>query len=59
MCVLFIISQTYNNAFHVVDWNLFSPGTAPQKGFLMLLEQMPGEIEIKDLTEQLILQVSG
>ena len=40
-----------------MDYDRFSPGHAPEVGFLTVLEEVPGLIHFEDMTAQLI--VSG
>jgi len=46
-------SGTYNNQWMVVDYNRFTPGKPVQDHTLWILEQIPGYIEAKDLTQVL------
>lgn len=46
-------SGTYNNAYMVVNWKLFTPGQALPAGLLWYGEQIPGEYEYADTTETL------
>jgi hypothetical protein len=59
-------SGTYNNEFHVVDYNLFeaslrqAPSTLPGRpalrlvpGVLTIVDQLPGNVEIQDRTDWL------
>jgi hypothetical protein len=32
----------------------FSPGTPPNSGFLTIVEEIPGEVEMRDMTESLL-----
>ncbi len=43
-------SGTYNNAWHVVDWKTWSPGSPIPDGFLWHVEQMPGTFSPIDLS---------
>lgn len=43
-------SGTYNNAWHIVDWNVWSPGQPIPDGFLWQTEQMPGVMKPIDLS---------
>lgn len=47
-------SGTYNNQYIVVDTKKFYPGSRPQAGFLWAIEQLPGEYEMGDRTDELI-----
>jgi hypothetical protein len=49
-------SGTYNNAWHVVDWNVWSPGQPIPSGFLWFLESMPGYVSTRDLSDYLRVQ---
>lgn len=42
---------TYNNQWMIADYKLFTPGSAPKDGFLMMGEQMVTYFETKDLTQ--------
>ena len=45
-------SGTYNNQWMVVDYNKFTPGDKELKpNLLWVLEQIPGYIQTKDLTQ--------
>ncbi|XP_022093226.1 putative phospholipase B-like 2 [Acanthaster planci] len=47
-------SGTYNNEWMVVDYKHFTPGQPlPTEGVFALLDQIPGQIESKDLTQLL------
>ncbi|XP_038075350.1 putative phospholipase B-like 2 [Patiria miniata] len=44
-------SGTYNNEWMVVDYKHFTPGQPlPKEGVLAVLDQLPGQIEKKDMT---------
>lgn len=50
-------SGTYNNQWMVINYSLFRPGRRmPKHGLLYVLEQMPGLVETRDVTEQLLSQ---
>lgn len=45
-------SGTYNDQWAIVDYNKFTPGAKTLKpGLLWILEQIPGYIEIRDVTD--------
>ncbi|XP_049513987.1 putative phospholipase B-like 2 [Dermacentor silvarum] len=44
-------SGTYNNQYVIVDYKLFKPGTAIVKDTLWIIEQMPGIMRQKDVSE--------
>lgn len=46
-------SGTYTNQWMVVDSNLFTPGTPPPANTLTVLEEMPGNIAVRDGTPYL------
>ena len=46
-------SGTYTNQWMVVDGNLFTPGTPPPAHTLTVLEEMPGNIAVRDGTPYL------
>merc|ERR1719495_2385241 len=47
-------SGTYNNQWMVVDYNKFTPGQAKlSKDLLWVLEQIPGYIQLGDMTQGL------
>eukprot|EP01036_Dinobryon_divergens_P034039 gene34039-43981_t len=46
-------SGTYVNQWMVVDYDRFTPGRAPETGFLTVLEEVPGLIHYEDMTAQL------
>ena len=47
-------SFTYNNQYVVVDYNRFTPGSAPKPGFVWNAEQVPGHYAVGDRTAELI-----
>ncbi|KAI8424712.1 hypothetical protein MSG28_006666 [Choristoneura fumiferana] len=52
-------SGTYNNQWYIVDYNKFEPATLltagrAHPGLLWVLEQLPGTVEAKDLTLELL-----
>ncbi|XP_050533950.1 putative phospholipase B-like 2 [Daktulosphaira vitifoliae] len=50
-------SGTYNNQWMIINYSLFKPnGTIPKHGLLVVLEQIPGFVERRDLTRHLINQ---
>lgn len=50
-------SGTYNNQWLVINYSLFRPGHKISKhGLLHILEQMPGHVETRDVTEQFLSQ---
>ncbi|CAJ0941033.1 unnamed protein product, partial [Mesorhabditis belari] len=52
-------SGTYNNQWVIVDYKKFKPGLKklPKQGLIHILEQLPGYIQHKDLSEYLIDQL--
>lgn len=46
-------SGTYNNQWVVVDYNVFATGTGVPKGTLTIVEQLPGNMFIGDMSELL------
>ncbi|CAI6362403.1 unnamed protein product [Macrosiphum euphorbiae] len=50
-------SGTYNNQWLVINYSLFRPGRKlPRRGLLFMLEQIPGLVETRDLTESFLNQ---
>lgn len=47
-------SGTYTNQWQVADLTKFTPGEAPEKGFFYLLEEIPGTIVSRDMTDHLL-----
>eukprot|EP00727_Mastigamoeba_balamuthi_P006881 m51a1_g2813 hypothetical protein (510) ;mRNA; r:140653-142584 len=47
-------SGTYNNQYFVLDLNKFTPGKKPEKDLLWAVEQLPGDYEAGDRTEELV-----
>nr|CAB3264926.1 putative phospholipase B-like 2 [Phallusia mammillata] len=59
-CEIFSIynSGTYNNQWMILDYNKFTPGQKPtEEGLLYLLEQIPGTIEYKDVSNVFVNQM--
>ncbi|GAM18028.1 hypothetical protein SAMD00019534_012030, partial [Acytostelium subglobosum LB1] len=46
-------SGTYNNQWMVLDYKMFTPGTALPAGSFFILEQIPGFCEVADMTANL------
>ena len=46
-------SGTYNNQWMIVDYKMFSPHTGINMGTLLVLEQLPGSVVYKDMSEVL------
>lgn len=50
-------SGTYNNQWLVINYSLFRPGRKlPRRGLLFMLEQIPGLVETRDVTESFLNQ---
>jgi hypothetical protein len=47
-------SGTYNNENIIADFKLFTPGEPPKPGFLWAADQIPGSVEARDITDELV-----
>jgi hypothetical protein len=47
-------SGTYTNQWMVLDHSKFTPGAAPQAGFFVVLEEVPGTVRYEDQTDVLV-----